>query len=97
MVQAVNSVLILLGEKKVVLEKPHILHRIFFSLRVLARLETWVDMKISFGDPLFLSHYRLNGPEKYFEATGPDIFQGDVWAFNNSDTNYWLMTTEILH
>ena len=97
MVQTVNTLLVEIGEKKVIMEKPHISNRIFFSLRVLARLEAWVDMKISFDDPLFISQYRLNGPEKYFEAAGPDIFQGNVWAFNNSDINLWLMVTEILH
>ena len=97
MAQTVCSLLILAEEKKVLLEKPHILHRIFFSVRVLARSDAWFDVKISFDDPLFHSYYVLNGPEKYFEATGADIFQGSVWGFNNSGINLWLLTTEILH
>ena len=97
MTQTVCSPLVLIGEKKVVLKKPDISHRIFFSVRVLARQEAWFDVKISFDDPLFRSYYILNGPEKYFEATGADIFQGNVWAFNNSDINLWLLMTEILH
>jgi len=97
MVQTVKSVLVLIGEKKIVLEKPHALHRIFFSLRVLARLEAWLDVKMSFDDPLFLSWYSLNGPEKYFEAAGVDIFQGNIWIHNNSDLHVWILVSEILH
>jgi len=97
MVQTVKSVLVLIGEKKIVLEKPHALHRIFFSLRVLARLEAWLDVKMSFDDPLFLSWYSLNGPEKYFEAAGVDIFQGNIWIYNNSDLHLWILVSEILH
>ena len=97
MVQTVCSLLVPIGEKKVLLKKPDILHRIFFSVRVLARSDVWFDVKISFDDPLFHSYYILNGPEKYFEATGVDIFQGNVWVSNNSDINLWLLVTEILH
>ena len=97
MVQTVKSVLVLIGEKKIVLEKPHALHRIFFSLRVLARLEAWLDVKMSFDDPLFLSLYSLNGPEKYFEAAGVHIFQGNIWIYNNSDLHLWILVSEILH
>jgi len=98
MVQTVKSVLIFVGEKKVILERPHTLQRVFFSVKVLARPEAWFDTKMSFDDPLFYSYYSLNGPEKYFEAAGADIFQGNVWVFNNSDdTNLWFLATEILH
>ena len=97
MVQTVKSVLVLIEEKKIVLEKPHASHRIFFSLRVLARLEAWLDVKMSFDDPLFLSWYSLNGPEKYFEAAGVDIFQGNIWIHNNSDLHVWILVSEILH
>ena len=97
MVQTVKSVLVLIGEKKIVLEKPSVLHRIFFSIRVLARLEAWLDVRMSFDDPLFLSWYSLNGPEKYFEAAGVDIFQGNIWVHNHSDLHVWILVSEILH
>ena len=97
MVQTVKSVLVHIGEKKIVLEKPSVLHRIFFSIRVLARLEAWLDVRMSFDDPLFLSWYSLNGPEKYFEAAGVDIFQGNIWIHNNSDLHVWILVSEILH
>jgi len=97
MVQTVKSVLIFVGEKKVILERPHTLQRVFFSVKVLARPEAWFDTKMSFDDPLFYSYYSLNGPEKYFEAAGADIFQGNVWVFNNSGTTLWFLITEILH
>ena len=97
MVQTVKSVLIFAGEKRIILEEPHTLRRIFFSVRVLAKPEIWFDTKMSFDDPLFHSYYSLNGPEKYFEAAGADIFQGNIWIFNASGTNLWFLATEILH
>ena len=97
MVQTLVSRTLVAGQQMIFIHKPHILHRIFFSARVLLRPEQWADVKMSFDDPLFHSYYILNGPEKYFEATGADIFQGNVWAFNNSDINLWLLMTEILH
>ena len=86
----------LAGEKKIIFKKPHVLYRIFFSIRVLAGQTTWYDMKMSFNDPLFRSYYAINGPEKYFEARGVDIFQGDIWLHNNSDTSLPIAATEIL-
>ena len=96
MVQTVNSVTILSGGKKILLEKPRFLHRIFFSIRALADQSTWYQSRISFDDPLFRSYYVLDGPAKYFEANGEGIFQGDVWVFNASDQNLQYVSTEIL-
>ena len=96
MVQTVGTYLILSGGKKIVLEKPNILHRIFFFIRVLAAQAEWYDVKVSLGDPLFRSYYSLNGPEKYFKAKGVDIFQGDIWILNATNTDLWSTATEIL-
>ena len=97
MVQTVDTYLILTGEKKIVLEKPNSLHRIFFSVYVVAGEAAWRDTKISFDDPLFSSYFSLNGAKKYFEAAGEDIFQGNVWAINQSDVGLLFSATEILH
>ena len=97
MVQTVCTLAIPAGKKIIMFEKPRALCRIFFSLRVMARSDMWYPTNISFGDPLFRSCYMINGPEKYFEATGADIFQGDIWALNSSDTDLTYATTEILH
>jgi len=80
----------------ILLEKPHALHRIFFSVRALADQSTWYQSKVSFDDPTFRSFYVLNGPAKYFEAKGEGIFQGDVWVHNASDQNLQYTATEIL-
>ena len=88
--------MLMVGEKRIVLEKPTSLHRIFFSVRVIAGEAAWRDTKISFDDPLFRSYYSLNGSKKYFEATGEDIFQGNVWAINQSDVGLLFAVTEIL-
>ena len=87
----------LAGEKMVIFEKPLVLHRIFFSVHVIASQTMWYDTKISFDDPTFFYFYSLNGPEKYFEARGVDIFQGNIWFKNNSDTDLTVAVTEILH
>ena len=97
MVQNISTVMILAGKKKIIIERPHTLIRIFFSIRVLAGQSTWYQTKISFDDPLFRSFYDIDGPEKYFEAVGEDIFQGDIWAMNASDTDLTYATSEILY
>ena len=97
MVQNVRTLHILAGEKKIIFEKPYSLQRIFFSIRVMARTDMWYETKISFDDPLFRSFYMINGPVKYFEAEGTDIFQGNIWAKNASDTALTYALMEILH
>jgi len=96
MVQTVRSITILSGEKMVMIEKPHALHRIFFSVQAFADLTAWYETKISFDDPQFLSFYVLDGPAKYFQAKGEDIFQGNVWVYNMSPINLLYSATEIL-
>ena len=87
----------LAGEKKIIIEKPLTLHRIFFSVQVFADQTAWFESKISFDDPHFRSFYVLDGPARYFQAKGEDIFQGNVWIFNVSNTNLLYSATEILH
>jgi len=97
MVQTVHTFLISAGAKQIVLEKPHSLCRIFFFIRVLASQTAWYPTGISLGDPKFGTYLSLNGPEKYFEAKGEDVFQGDIWVANNSDTDLNYTVSEILH
>ena len=97
MVQTVRSITILAGEKILMIEKPLALHRIFFSVQAFADQTVWLESKISFDDPLFGSFYVIDGPAKYFEAKGEDIFQGNVWVYNLSNTNLLYSVTEILH
>ena len=97
MVQTVCTHRLQIGEKKIVLEKPNTLHRIFFSVRVVAGEAIWRDTKLSFDDPLFHSYYSLNGGRKFLEATGEDIFQGNIWVMNNADVDLLFAVTEILH
>ena len=97
MVQTVYSHLVLVGEKKIVLEKPNTLKRIFFSVRVVAGESAWRETVLSFDDPLFHTYYSLNGSRKYFEAKGVDIFQGNIWVWNQSDVGLVFSVTEILH
>ena len=96
MVQTVMSKTLPAGEKKLLIEKPRILRRIFFSIRALSDQSTWYQSRISFDDPLFHSYYVIDGPAKYFEAKGEGIFQGDVWVFNKSNQNIQYTITEIL-
>ena len=96
MVQTVMSKTLLPSQKKILIEKPLALCRIFFSIRALADQTAWYQSKVSFGDPLFRSYYVLNGPGKYFEAKGEGLFQGNVWVANASDQNIQYTITEIL-
>ena len=96
MVQTVASYKILAGKKKIVFEKPHTLHRIFFSIHRIAAQTSWYATWISFGDPQFLSYFTMSGSLNSFEAEGADIFQGDIWVYNASNTNLLHSATEIL-
>ena len=96
MVQTVRSINVLAGEKKIIIEKPQVLHRIFFSVQVFADQTAWYESKMSFDDPQFSSFYALDGPARYFEARGEDIFQGSIWVFNLSTINLLYSATEIL-
>jgi len=96
MVQTIGTYLILAGKKKLILEKPHVLCRIFLGIRVLASPQAWAESRISFDDPMFHSYYILAGASKYFEARGEGIFQGDVWALNNTAGDLSYTVTEIL-
>ena len=96
MVQTVVSVTIPAGHKILLFEKPHVLRRIFLSIRALADDTSWYLSMISFDDPAFYTYFVLDGPGKYFEAKGEGISQGDVWLFNASNTGLLYTATEIL-
>ena len=96
MVQTVRSVILLPGHKLIVIEKPLVLCRIFFSVSALASQTYWSESQISFGDPSFRSYYILDGPARYFEAKGEGIFQGDIWVRNVSSVNLLYSVSEIL-
>ena len=97
MVQTLISKNIIAGEKIILFEKPRVLHRIFFSVRTIVDAGLSREIWLSFDDPNFLSYYVIDGPEKYFEASGMDIFQGDIWLKSNSATAFIVAATEILH
>ena len=97
MVQTVCNMLVLGGEKKIILKKPNKLHRIFFAIRTVADQAPVCPSWLSFDDPLFRTYFIFSGPMKYFEAEGPDINQGDIWIYNASGGNLSYTATEILH
>ena len=96
MVQTVRSVSIPQGQKLCIIEKPHVLCRIFFGVYSFAPQTTWYESQISLGDPTFTYSYVLGGPVNYFEARGEGIFQGDIWLRNKSNINLLYSFTEIL-
>ena len=97
MVQTVKTVYIPSGKTYILFEKPHILRRVFFSIQVVLSVDTEYPLYVSFGDIRFVSYYRLSGQNRYFEAKGDDIFQGAVWACNQSNIGLNCALTEILH
>ena len=96
MVQTVQSIILPAGQRKMFFEKPHVLSRIFCSIRVLVPPETWAESRISFDDPMFHSYYTIAGFSKYFEAKGEGISQGDVWVLNAATGDMLYTITEIL-
>ena len=97
MVQTLVSKNLLAGEKIILFEKPRVLRRIFFSIRAMVDEGLSREMWLSFDDPDFLSHYAIDGSEKYFEARGIDIFQGNIWLMSKSSSIFAVAATEILH
>ena len=97
MVQTVCTISVLAGKKKIILEKPTRLRRIFFAIRTLADQASVCPTWLSFDDPLFHTYFTFSGPMKYFVAEGPDIHQGDVWLYNASGGDLLYTATEILH
>ena len=97
MVQTLVSKNLFPGEKIILFEKPHVLRRVFFSIRAVVGGDLSREIRISFDDPNFLSYYAIDGPEKYFEARGVDIFQGDIWLMSNTESSVLFAATEILH
>ena len=96
MVQRVRTITISADQKEIVFEKPRVLNRIFFSITVTTDETIWHKTKISFDDPLFCSFYMLEGKITKFEAEGQDIYQGNIWAHNLTDTTLFYSLTEIL-
>ena len=96
MVQTVCSISVLAGKKKIILEKPDKLRRIFFEVRTIADQAPVCTTWLSFDDPLFHTYFTFSGPMKYFVAEGPDINQGDIWILNASDVDILFTATEIL-
>ena len=97
MAQTLRSVLLGPNESVLLLKKPRILRRVFFSICNLSEYGgNW--SKISFDDPKFISFYLLKGGSRnYFEAKGVDIFQGDIWVQNFFEGgNSWYSSTEVL-
>ena len=96
MVQLVKTTTIQADQKKIVFETPRVLTRIFFSIAVTTDETVWHKTKISFDDPMFRSFYMLEGGINKFEAKGQDIFQGNIWMHNMTDTILFYSLTEIL-
>ena len=96
MVQTVWSLVLSPGGKSIIVKKPLVLCRIFFSITAFAPSNEWHRTKISFDDPSFISFYILDGPARYFEAKGEGIFQGNVWIYNQSTVDLLYTSTEIL-
>jgi len=96
MVQTLKSQKVYTGWKVILLEKPRVLTRIFFSIRALTDLSMGHRSLISFDDPTFASYYLFDGQIQQLEAKGEGIFQGSIWAHNESPGDLIFVMTEIL-
>ena len=96
MVQTVKSVWVYSGVKVILFEKPTVMRRIFFSMKVLVDPTTEHKSWISFDDPTFASHYILDGSVLQLKAKGEGIFQGAIWVHNLSPADLLFDLMEIL-
>ena len=96
MAQTVKSQWIYSGWVVRLLDKPQVLNRTFFSVKVLTDLTTDYRSYISLGDPRFSLYYALGRSVPFFEAKGEGIFQGDIWAHNVSTSDLLFVISEIL-
>jgi len=96
MTQTVQSRWVYSGWIVRLLDKPLVLNRIFYSVKVLFDPATDYRSYISLGDPKFSSYYTFGRPVSSFEAKGEGIFQGDIWAQNVSTSDLLFVTSEIL-
>ena len=96
MAQTVKSQSIPPGQQMVLIEKPHVLSRIFIGISALLPPTNNYRSKISFDDPMFYTYYTLIGSTVYFEAKGEGIFQGNVWVRNESTISITYSISEIL-
>ena len=97
MTQTVKSRWIYSGWKIRLLDKPLVLNRIFFNIRVLAADQTNdYRLYISLGDPRFYSFFTIDRQIPYFEVKGEGIFQGDIWVQNVSTSDLFITVSEIL-
>jgi len=96
MVQTVKSIRIYPGGHAILLEKPLVLRRVFFSIKVPTDLTMGNRSRISFDDPAFHSYYVFDGQVQQLKAKGEGIYQGAIWAQNVSSIDLVFVMTEIL-
>jgi len=96
MVQTVKSIRIYPEGHMILLEKPRVLRRIFFSIKVPTDLTMGYRSHISFDDPAFRSYYVFDGQVQQLEAKGEGICQGAIWAQNVSSVDLVFVMTEVL-
>ena len=96
MAQTVKSKWIPSGWIFRLIDKPLVLNRIFFSVKVLTDQTADFRAYISLGDPRFCSYYTVGRSVPFFEAKGEGIFQGDIWVKNVSTIDLLFVMTEIL-
>ena len=96
MVQVVKSIRLPPGQQGLFFERPRVLSRIFFKITAILPQTVSYLSKISFDDPLFVNYYVLIGSNKYFEAEGDGIFQGNIFVRNESSAYILYSVTEIL-
>jgi len=96
MVQTVKSIRLYPGEHTILLEKPRVLRRIFFSIKVPTDLTLGNKSRISFDDPAFHSYYVFDGQVQQLKAKGEGIYQGAIWAQNVSSVDLVFVMTEVL-
>ena len=77
-------------------EAPTTLTRVFLGVYIVAKIDPSFQVNVSFGDQQFLNPLCLTYCRGYYEFTGPDISQGNVFAKMVNFAQGTICATEIL-
>ena len=77
-------------------EAPATLTRVFWGIYIVAKSDPSFQVNVSFGDQEFLNPLCVTYCRGYYEFTGPDIPQGNVFARAVNFAQGTVCSTEIL-
>ena len=96
MVQNFRTIFFSTNNVVTLFEAPTTLMRVFLGVYIVAKMDPSFQVNLSFGDQQFINPLCLTYYRGYYEFTGPDIPQGNVFARAVNFAQGTICTTEIL-